>query len=108
MPRRSTKVDPVGTELIPRTIKLLPCLACSRHERAVEEIAQTFWLACILSRRPDRIISGRSDSCPGASGPGDRSGKFGRVTARAPFRVIGPALDRFSLCAICGQGGADV
>jgi len=53
MPRRSTKADPVGTELIPRTIKLLPCLACSRGERAIEEIAQVY-LACMHSEPPPR------------------------------------------------------
>ena len=53
MPRRSTKSAPVSTELVPRVIKMLPCLACPRNERAIEEIASVF-IACMHSEPPPR------------------------------------------------------
>jgi hypothetical protein len=53
MPRRSTKSAPVSTELVPRVIKMLPCLACPRNERAVEEIAQVY-LGCLHCEQPPR------------------------------------------------------
>jgi hypothetical protein len=51
MPRRSTKLAPLGTELVPRLIKLLPCLACQRNERAIEGIAAVY-LATLHGERP--------------------------------------------------------
>ena len=51
MPRRSTKADPVGTQLVPRVIKLLPCLSCGKNERALEEVAQVY-LATLHGERP--------------------------------------------------------
>jgi hypothetical protein len=42
MPRRSTKADPIGTEFVPRLIRLLPCLGCQKNERALEEIAAAY------------------------------------------------------------------
>jgi len=46
----ATKLAPLATEFVPRTIKLLPCLACPRNERA---LAQTF-LACLHGEPPPR------------------------------------------------------
>lgn len=56
MPRRATKSGPSSTQLVPRVIRMLPCLACTRPraERAVEEIAQTF-LACLHGEPPPRL-----------------------------------------------------
>jgi hypothetical protein len=51
MSRRSTKAAPVGTEFVPRLIKLLPCLGCQKNERALEEIAATY-LSTLHGERP--------------------------------------------------------
>jgi hypothetical protein len=51
MPRRATKAAPVGTEFVPRLIRLLPCLACQKNERALEEIAAVY-LATLHGERP--------------------------------------------------------
>jgi hypothetical protein len=53
MARRTTKVPPLGTEFVPRMIKLLPCLGCPRNARPIEEIAQTY-LACLHGEPPPR------------------------------------------------------
>ena len=51
MARRSTKSAPDPTQLIPRVIKMLPCLACPKNERALEEVAATF-LQTLHGERP--------------------------------------------------------
>ena len=53
MPRRTTKVPPLGTELVPRIVRMLPCLGCPRNARAIEEIAATY-LACLHCEPPPR------------------------------------------------------
>jgi hypothetical protein len=51
MPRRSTKLAPLGTEFISHTVRLLPCLACCNNARALEEVAQVY-LATLHGERP--------------------------------------------------------
>ena len=51
MARRSTKSDPHATEFVPGVIRMLPCLACQRNQRALEEIAAVY-LATLHGERP--------------------------------------------------------
>ena len=41
----------MGLELVPRLIRLMPCLACEKNERALEEIAAVY-LSTLHGERP--------------------------------------------------------